>query len=86
AGNTSHATVEFQTAASIASMKELVTRFADTGWINNGGIENSLLKQLEHSSLDSFISHVQAQKNKHITVDAANVLLRDANALMNQDQ
>ncbi|MDR6880826.1 LamG-like jellyroll fold domain-containing protein [Bacillus sp. 3255] len=81
AGNTGSQAVVFQTYASIEGLKKLVTRFAASEWIDNGGIANSLQKKLEHGELQSFIHEVNAQSGKHIDVEAAGYLLRDAQAL-----
>ncbi|QNK55877.1 chondroitinase family polysaccharide lyase [Paenibacillus sp. PAMC21692] len=68
---------------SIAGLKKMVERFANNNWIDNKGITNSLQKMLDHNKLQSFIHHVQAQSGKHITKEAADYLLRYANALLN---
>ncbi|WP_409342083.1 Ig-like domain-containing protein [Paenibacillus sp. MBLB4367] len=81
AGNSVTKTVTFQTAASIASLKALVARFAESGWIDNKGIENSLQQKLEHGSIGSFINQIEALAGKHISGDAADYLLRDARML-----
>jgi polygalacturonase len=83
AGNLNTKTILFQTTTSINDLKILVTYFTDNGWIDNNGISNSLLKKLDHEGLNEFINEVQAQKDKHISVNAANILLRDAKFLLN---
>ncbi|KQX46764.1 OmpL47-type beta-barrel domain-containing protein [Paenibacillus sp. Root444D2] len=83
AGNTHQETVTFQTITTIDSLKALVTRFSDNNWIDNGGIANSLQKELEKGNLESFINEVQAQSGKHISSEAAAYLLRDASFLQN---
>jgi len=85
AGNKSTKTVSFQTTTSINDIKSLVTRFTKSGWIDNSGISNSLQVKLNERQLKSFINEVQAQMGKHINKDAANILLRDANSLRNNN-
>lgn len=82
AGNPATATVSFKTTTRISSLKELVKLFQTNGSITNEGIANSLLKKLENNELQSFINEVKAQNNKHISIDAATYLLRDAEYLL----
>jgi hypothetical protein len=82
AGNTGSQTVVFVTTTSIQSMQALVTRFMTAGWIDNAGIANSLQSKLAANALSDFISEVQAQSGKHISVQAAGYLLRDARYLL----
>jgi hypothetical protein len=90
AGNTSSQTMTFQTTASIASMKDLVTRFANINpidnqyvWIDNMGIAKSLQSKLNANDLASLVNEVTAQRGKHISDQAADYLLRDAEYLLN---
>lgn len=84
AGNQESKTVHFQTVASIDSLKALVTRFADTKWIDNAGIANSLQAKLANNDLNSFVNEVKAQNGKHISSEAATYLLRDAKYVLSQ--
>ncbi|WP_233531936.1 carbohydrate binding domain-containing protein [Paenibacillus alkalitolerans] len=84
AGNTVIKTVAFNTATNIKSLQELVTRFANAGWIDNAGIANSLQVKLEANNLSDFISEIQAQSGKLISNQAANYLIRDAQYLITQ--
>ncbi|PEZ02897.1 hypothetical protein CN326_19070 [Bacillus sp. AFS018417] len=84
AGNQGSKTVHFQTVASIDSLKALVTRFADTKWIDNAGIANSLQVKLANNDLNSFVNEVKAQSGKHISSEAASYLLRDAQYVLSQ--
>lgn len=84
AGNQESKTVHFQTVASIDSLKALVTRFADTKWIDNAGIANSLQAKLANNDLNSFVNEVKAQSGKHISSKAATYLLRDAQYVLSQ--
>ncbi|KRE98869.1 hypothetical protein ASG89_28295 [Paenibacillus sp. Soil766] len=83
AGNTSSKTVTFESKASIESMKDLVARFKNAGWIDNAGIANSLQSKLAANSLAAFVNEVQAQSGKHIYTQASQYLLRDAGYLLN---
>ncbi|MGG0184952.1 OmpL47-type beta-barrel domain-containing protein [Bacillus rhizoplanae] len=84
AGNQGSKTVHFQTVASIDSLKALVTRFADTKWIDNAGIASSLQDKLANNDLNSFVNEVKAQNGKHISNEAATYLLRDAQYVLSQ--
>jgi hypothetical protein len=68
---------------SLASLHDLVGQFASRGWIDNSGIVNSLQAKLKEGDVNSFINEVNAQSGKHLTKDAATILLRDANVLKN---
>ncbi|MFC0216046.1 OmpL47-type beta-barrel domain-containing protein [Paenibacillus chartarius] len=83
AGNQASRIVTFETYASVDGLKQLVSYFASIGWIDNGGIESSLQQKLDKNNLKPFINEVKAQSGKHISAQAANYLLRDANALLN---
>lgn len=78
AGNQSSKTVIFQTAATVDSLKALVTLFTNNNWIDNAGIANSLQSKLNNNNLNSFVNQVEAQSGKHISSEAAEYLLRDA--------
>lgn len=82
AGNTTSVTVTFQTITSIDSLMALVTRFTEMNWIDNAGISNSLQANLDKNNLESFVNHVQAQRGKHVSNEAADYLLRDAQDLL----
>jgi hypothetical protein len=81
AGNETKRGRTFKTVTSIASLQSLVTQFSQSGAIDNAGIANSLQAKLSKQDIGSFIYEIQAQTNKHITITAADVLLRDAKAL-----
>ncbi|MFF2446641.1 OmpL47-type beta-barrel domain-containing protein [Neobacillus sp. NPDC058068] len=85
AGNKSIYSVTFQTTTNIESIKELIEQFYNQGLIDNQGIKNSLLTKLNHEGLKEFINHVNAQSGNHISIEAANYLLRDANYLLEQN-
>lgn len=82
AGNQSSQTVTFETYASVDGLQQLVAYFASIGWIDNNGITDSLQEKLDQNNLQPFVNQVKAQSGKHITAEAANYLLRDANALL----
>ncbi|WP_181469964.1 pectinesterase family protein [Paenibacillus sp. MDMC362] len=81
AGNTAAAEIEFQTFTSTGDMIALIERFLSSGEIGNAGIVNSLTKKLEKGNLGSFENEVRAQRGKHLSELAADVLLRHAEAL-----
>lgn len=78
AGNTGSRTLNFDTTANTQSLRVLVARFRDSGWINDPGISNALQSKLIANDLPSFVGLVQAQRGQHITTQAADFLLRDA--------
>jgi hypothetical protein len=82
AGNIGSQTITFQTTASIQSLQALVARFSSMGWIDNAGIANSLQSKLAANALADLVNEVQAQSGKHISVQAADYLLRDAQYLL----
>ncbi|NOU88292.1 hypothetical protein GC102_21375 [Paenibacillus sp. LMG 31460] len=84
AGNHVSKTVQFTTVASIDTLKELVTRFANNNGIDNAGITNSLQAKLEKNNLNSFVNEVKAQSGKHISSEATEYLLRDAQYVLTQ--
>ncbi|NOU88344.1 hypothetical protein GC102_21650 [Paenibacillus sp. LMG 31460] len=84
AGNQKSKTVVFQTVASIDSLQVLVTYFATNHGIDNAGIANSLQSKLAHNNLSGFVREVEAQSGKHISIEAAQCLLRDAQYLLSQ--
>jgi predicted alpha-1,2-mannosidase len=85
AGNQGSLTLHFQTVASVGSLKELVTYFTNKSWIDNAGIANSLQQKLDQNNLDSFVNELLAQRDKHISTEAATYLLRDARFLLSQN-
>jgi hypothetical protein len=74
-----------------------MNRFYDEGKIDNKGIDNSLVKKLQGvldalkrgqttaaiDMLEAFVNEVQAQRGKHITIEAANLLIADAQWVIN---
>lgn len=86
AGNTSSKEIVFQTTTSIQSMQSLVTGFMRSGWIDSAGIANSLQSKLSSNSLAALVNEVKAQRGKHISVEAADCLIRDAQYLLSQTQ
>ena len=84
AGNTSSKKIVFQTTTSIQSLQALVTRFRNAGWIDSAGIANSLQSKLSSNALAAFVNEVKAQSGKHISVEAADCLIRDAQYLLSQ--
>jgi hypothetical protein len=74
-----------------------MNRFYDEGKIDNKGIHNSLVKKLQGvldalkrgqtsaaiDKLEAFVNEVQAQRGKHITIEAANLLIADVQWVIN---
>jgi 2',3'-cyclic-nucleotide 2'-phosphodiesterase/3'-nucleotidase len=91
-GNETSASVTFTVTATSQSLVSSVNRFFTEGLIDNGGTQNSLLQKLGNAQkdidkgkrntainkLEAFINEVQAQSGKHITVEAASLLIADA--------
>ncbi|WP_262679698.1 hypothetical protein [Paenibacillus sp. J5C2022] len=68
-----------------ASEQSLLTHldiFASQGGIGNHGIANALRTKVEHGELRAFMNQVRAQSGKHITENAAAVLLSQAEQLL----
>ena len=82
AGNAESQTIVFETTTSTEALKSLITRFKNIGWIDNAGIANSLQRKLDAPNLTGFVNEVKAQAGKHLTTQAADYLLRDAQYLM----
>jgi arabinogalactan endo-1,4-beta-galactosidase len=70
-------------SVSIESLKVLIKRLVQNGDIHNVGIVISLIKKLVNGNLKSFVQEVKAQRGKHISAAAADILLKDAEALLN---
>ncbi|WP_405452556.1 OmpL47-type beta-barrel domain-containing protein [Paenibacillus sp. HJGM_3] len=82
AGNNGTLAVSFRTRADADSLKALIERFRAIAWIDNAGIASSLREKVENGSLEALIHEVEAQSDKHITVAAAQVLIRDARFIL----
>jgi cytochrome c len=90
AGNASTKSVTFSIIATVDSLKTAVDRFYKDGSIKNKGIYKDLMDELadaststdpEHVSeaLRDFIHEVMDGKGRHITAQAADLLITDAN-------
>jgi 2',3'-cyclic-nucleotide 2'-phosphodiesterase (5'-nucleotidase family) len=91
-GNTATQSVTFSVTATIQSLVASVNRFYSEGKIDNAGIKSSLLDKLNTAqmyldqgqvkaainTLNAFINAVMAQSGKHISSDAASLLITDA--------
>jgi hypothetical protein len=91
-GNAMTRSVTFSVTATIQSTIAGANRFYSEGKIDNGGILNSLTKKPENAQKDldkgktdtainkltAFVNEVSAQSGKHITAEAANLLIADA--------
>ncbi|PYI55703.1 OmpL47-type beta-barrel domain-containing protein [Paenibacillus flagellatus] len=82
AGNASAVEFAFRTEASAESLKALIGQFASDGSIDNAGIAASLLEQLGNGELQAMLHHAEAQRGKHISAAAVDVLLRDIRYLL----
>ncbi|MBI5598119.1 MAG: hypothetical protein HY890_00095 [Deltaproteobacteria bacterium] len=74
------------------SLRQDITLSRKVGWIDNDGIMKSLLKKAEaaeesvnkgntmaaENELKALVNEVEAQRGKHITEDAAKILIEDA--------
>jgi 2',3'-cyclic-nucleotide 2'-phosphodiesterase (5'-nucleotidase family) len=90
--NQASKSVTFSVTATIQSLTASVNRFYQEGKINNRGIYISLRANLSVAqmaldkgktkvaivTLEAFVCHVKAQSGKHITADAAALLITDA--------
>ena len=87
--NQSSASVTFTITATIQSLKASISRFFAEGKIDSADVYQCFMdklvaaeksKKLDTTAniLNAFINLVQAQSGKHITVDAANLLITDA--------
>jgi 2',3'-cyclic-nucleotide 2'-phosphodiesterase/3'-nucleotidase len=90
AGNAASQSVDFNVTATIDSLKTGVNRFYQDGSIKNKGVYNGLMQTLKVASeskkpeltsltLHAFILQVKAQRGRHITTQAADLLIADAN-------
>jgi endoglucanase len=66
------------------SLEELVTKFLNEGLITNRGIANSLQSKLSSNQLVAFVNQLKAQRGKHISVEAADQLIEQAEDLLNE--
>jgi triphosphoribosyl-dephospho-CoA synthetase len=85
-------TVEITVVASATGLATLVEEMFDEGWINDPDIRDSLLDKINAATnkmdqgktkpaeniLNAFINHINAQTGKHISQEAAAILIADA--------
>jgi hypothetical protein len=84
AGNVAEASVDFSVTATPESLEATVYRLLDSGEIDNQGIARSLVAKIGpplSKRLDAFIHEVEAQRGKHISERAADLLIADALAV-----
>ncbi|WP_051302253.1 CBM35 domain-containing protein [Salibacterium aidingense] len=67
-----------------STLREDVNHFTNEGLIKNKGISNSLKTKLKKNNMKSFMHQVEAQRGKHISREAADLLLRDAENAVGQ--
>ena len=94
--NAGTASVTFTIIVTPASIIDDVTQFLNDGSIDNNGVGNSLTVKLQHAAdaraggdcshaanlYGAFINEVQAQSGKHVSADAAAILIADAQFLL----
>jgi parallel beta-helix repeat protein len=92
AGNIAEEVVTFEIIATLNGLKAMITQLTSLGLIDNSqGIDISLMYKLSVAQrlvqsdriaaknvLNAFINEVQAQSGKHITTEAANILIKAA--------
>jgi parallel beta-helix repeat protein len=85
-------TVEITVVASVTGLAALVEQMFDEGWIDDPDIRDSLLDKINAATnkinqgktkpaeniLNAFINHINAQTGKHISPEAAEILIADA--------
>ena len=92
-GNSGTAMVTFNVIATVGSLQDLVNMFFESGYFYSPkGMYTSLIKKLYAAEryinagqigdakgiLGAFINHLEAQSGKHVDPDAANILITDA--------
>lgn len=96
AGNAAETSVTFTVEATLESLTATVERLSEEGGITDAGITRSLLRELRavQASVDAgrleaargqigaFIKEVEAQRGKHITESAADLLVTDAKVVL----
>ncbi|HWR58253.1 MAG TPA: hypothetical protein VN328_05130, partial [Thermodesulfovibrionales bacterium] len=97
AGNTTMMTPTYEVIATIDGSLSLISEFLASGAIDNTGLAGSLSSQLDSALaaansgntqtadniLNAFINHVTAQSGKHISAEAAAVLINAATYIIN---
>jgi parallel beta-helix repeat protein len=92
AGNPATKSVTFTVMATLDSLVATVNLFAGNGGITDGSVAKSLLRKLyeaqqaltrgnattARNKLNDFVAHVNAQTEKHVTTNAAVLLIADA--------
>lgn len=68
----------------VDSLKSQVQEYSEKDWIKNKGIKNSLEAKLNNGNLKAFINQLNAQRGKHISENAADYMLRDAEYLLDK--
>lgn len=84
AGNVASVTIPFRIDTNTSSLLALIDRFAADGSIDNGGIATSLRSKLRNGNLQPMLSELEAQRGKHISAAAADILIRDVRVLLQQ--
>jgi hypothetical protein len=97
-GNSATETVEFNVIATVGSLQDLVNMFFESGYFNSPkGMLTSLIRKLYAAEryidagqtddakgvLGAFINQLEAQSGKHVSDYAANILIADAEYVIN---
>jgi len=97
-GNSDTKPVEFDVIATVGSLQDLVNMFFESGYFNSPkGMLTSLIRKLYAAEkyidagqtddakdvLGSFINQLEAQSGKHVSDYAANILIADAEYIIN---
>jgi hypothetical protein len=98
AGNSATETLDFNIIATVGSLQDLVTMFYESGYFHSPkGMYTSFIKKLYAAEayidagkiseakgvLGAFINHAEAQSGKHLDEYAANILIADAEHIIN---
>lgn len=82
AGNQAAKSVTFNIIVTADSISKIIDILLNTGQIDNAGVANSLIQQLNNGDIKAFLNHIDAQEGKHISIYAAS-LLRTAVSYLN---
>ena len=98
--NTNLANFKITKEVSSGQIKNSLQSAFDLNWIDNAGVLNSLMQKLANAEsafargqtntiingLKAFINEVKAQKGRHIKEEAADIVISDAQTLIEQIQ
>jgi pimeloyl-ACP methyl ester carboxylesterase len=81
-GNYATSSAAFSIVASQQSLLDLIDYLFEQGWIDNKGIANSLTKKVDNEQYGAFMNELQALREKHITEQAYQLLLKEVTQLL----